>query len=271
MSTKTVAIVLHKVNHECPTHGIQIPCHTIIPDPFYRPLTFGPAACQAKDELHIGIKTAEPIAATFIGTHGDLLVMSPDTFIILTPKTQDQYLLSDALFPTKDTHDLHLAEKGKAYRIRQGCSIIAGVMDGKENGMRNVAIFLDDPHRECIEALHFSLCHFGRVWNAVAPPQQRSIEVSRLGALPVLPITAHPNLRRCITNAQYKAAGTKATPPAQRAMPPQKHNTEATKATASFQAQLIKPKIENPDHPSENSKKRPADTDPQSNVKTQKQ
>ena len=193
-----MAIVIHNLLYDCPTHGVHSPAYTTIQQPFLKPLTYGPQTCGIKNGTHVGIRTQEPVAATFVGSTGDFLVLSPNTFLILTPKAQ-HCTYGFAMFPNSETHTLCLAERGKVYQIRPGCAILGGAdIDGKNFRLRNMTLFFNPSFRQCLDVLHQSLIHFNRIWIAVAE-RPSLIKIDRFSSVAPfnLPIWDHPALR-CI-------------------------------------------------------------------------
>jgi hypothetical protein len=81
-----LSITIHNMMPDKPSEGIHVPFHTIVVDPFRKPFTFGPKRCDVKDGSHIGLQSDASVAATFVGTEGEFLVMSTNQFVILTPK-----------------------------------------------------------------------------------------------------------------------------------------------------------------------------------------
>ena len=200
-----MAIVIHNLKFDCPTLGTQSPAYTTIPEPFIKPFTYGPQTCRVKDGSHVGIRTQEPIAAAFVGSTGDFLALSPNTFVIVTPKMQ-HCTYAFALFPNSETHNICLAEKGQIYPIRSGCAILAGAdSDGKGTDfrLRNITLFFKPNFRQCLDVLHHSLFHFNRIWTTVAE-RPSLINIDRFSSIPPsdLPIESHLALRCVATMVQ---------------------------------------------------------------------
>ena len=159
------AIVIQNLLSDTASFGIHVPQHMLVHSPFSKPFTFGPTLCSTDQCCHIGLKTSEAVAATFVGNNGQFLVMSPNTFVIFTPKEGVISTIGNTMFPSDETHTICVAETGKVYSIKVGCSIIAGI----SNSIKLSTLFIDSAQNyfTCHEPMFASQMHFRKIWQAM--------------------------------------------------------------------------------------------------------
>ena len=220
-----LAVVTFRAPGECPSRGLYVPEHMLVCDPFKIPFVYGPNECiQNINQLdvspaamgaHAGLKTEAAVAGVFIGSKGHFLVMSQDTFIILTPKDGVQCTLGTACFPSGETHVACAAEKGKAYLVREGSAILSG--HAGTSPLKHFTLFLDEmnTYHVYIKVMDLALTHFNRLWCHMTPrtsnPSDPKIQISKFGPQISPQFVNHQNLRITIASSSA-SAWTTATP-----------------------------------------------------------
>jgi hypothetical protein len=200
-----LSITMHNMMPDKPSEGIHVPFHTIVMDPFRKPFTFGPKRCDVKNGSHIGLQSDASVAATFVGTEGEFLVMSTNQFVILTPKEGVPVTTGNTLFPKETTHDMHVAEKEKSYPITVGTIIMAYNFD-EMPGLRSITMFMGvnstaNVYHSAQGAMAQSLVYFNLIWKAIADKRSVSkeafkpTEVSR---------EKYADMRVAMTTSAYK-------------------------------------------------------------------
>ena len=166
-----LSITIHNMMPEKPSEGIHVPFHTMVMDPFRKPFTFGPKRCDVKNGSHIGLESDASVAATFVGTEGQFLVMSANQFVILSPKAGMPITVGSTLFPKETTHDIHVAEKEKSYPVTVGTVIIAYKFDALPS-LKSITVFMganatDNVYHSALGAMSQSLMYFNSIWKAI--------------------------------------------------------------------------------------------------------
>jgi hypothetical protein len=167
-----LSITMHNIMPDKPSEGIHVPFHTIVMDPFRKPFTFGPKRCDVKNGSHIGLESDVSVAATFVGTEGEFLVMSADQFVIFTPKQGGKTTVGNTLFPKETTHDICVAEKEKSYPITIGAVIMAYNFNQAPN-LKSVTVFMgmnpvSNVYHSAQGAMAQSLVYFNAIWKAIS-------------------------------------------------------------------------------------------------------
>lgn len=175
--TCQLSLTIHNMMPEKPSEGIHVPFHTIVMDPLRKPFTFGPKRFEVKNGSHIGLESNTSVAASFVGTEGEFLVMSPNQFAILTPKQGMPITVGHALFPKETTHELVVAEKDKSYPIAVGACILAYNLNDSPS-LKSITIFMgssthtsSDVYHSALGAMAQSLLYFNSVWKAILQGQ----------------------------------------------------------------------------------------------------
>jgi hypothetical protein len=205
--TCQLSLTMHNMMPEKPSEGIHVPFHTIVMDPLRRPFTFGPKMCNVKNGSHIGLESDTSVAASFVGTDGEFLVMSPNQFAILTPKQGIPITVGHALFPKDASHELHVAEKDRSYPIAVGACILAYNFN-ETPSLKSITIFMGSDSRSSSAVYHSalgamaqSLVYFNTMWKTIAQGQTivkeafQPMEVSR---------EKFPDMRMPMGMAPYK-------------------------------------------------------------------
>jgi hypothetical protein len=167
-----MSITMHNLLPDKPSEGIHVPFHTIVMDPFRKPFTFGPKQCDVRHGSHIGMESKAPVAANFVGTEGEFLVMSTNQFAILSPKEGGPIAVGTALFPKETTHVMHVAEKGKSYPITLGTAILAYNFEEMPS-LKSITVFMGvhataNVYHASLGAMAQSLVYFNTIWKAIA-------------------------------------------------------------------------------------------------------
>lgn len=106
---------------------ILVPMHTLVSNPLAEGVLFASRNIEntSARKIPTGRQSTEEISGTFINGRGDFLVLSRHTFLIFTPKTdEDTMALSVMLLPTHATHGVVFAAKNSVHRIKPGSSIM---------------------------------------------------------------------------------------------------------------------------------------------------
>lgn len=167
-----LSITMHNMIPEKPSQGIHIPFHTVVMDPFRQPFTFGPRQCDVRKGSHIGLESEASVAATFVGTDGEFLVLSKNQFVILAPKAGTPVTMGSALFPSDTSHTVLVAEKEKSYPITVGTVILAYNFN-QTPSLNSVTIFMGgnptvNVYHVAQGAMAQSLMNFNAIWKAIS-------------------------------------------------------------------------------------------------------
>ena len=167
-----LSITIHNIMPEKPSEGVHVPFHTMVMEPFRKPFTFGPKRCDVKNGSHIGLESDASVAANFVGTEGQFLVMSSNQFVILSPKAGLNVTVGTTLFPKETTHTLLVAEKEKSYPITVGTVILAYNFDTLPS-LKSITVFMganavDNVYHSALGAMSQSLVYFNAIWKAIA-------------------------------------------------------------------------------------------------------
>jgi hypothetical protein len=185
-------ICLTLFTHEgCSSGDVLVPMHSIVNNPIHEGILFASTNVEKTTtrKIHTGTPRTEEINGTFINAHGDFLVLSKQTFLILTPKSD--VFVGDVLLPKHSTHTLVMAQKGSVHRIKPGASIVCVLFRSNTLSLVSTSIFLPSCMNpflsnvirdRTVNAMLAIVNHMAEIMGAVYDKSSQTIVVSNFEA-----------------------------------------------------------------------------------------
>ena len=149
-----------------PIKGRNFACYSKFTQPFSTPFVYGPLA--PKTFFHVPISTTNT-CGSFSGADGDFLIHNPSSFMVFQPKKDITITYGNVLFPTPDTHTLHVTTFPTTMKISAGSIIVGMRREGAEpNPMKTFSLFLNvNEQSDTVEKLEKYFCDCAFFFNSM--------------------------------------------------------------------------------------------------------
>jgi hypothetical protein len=147
--------------------GRDFALHSNLWDPFTTPFVMGKSP---NDEFHC--MTMSKLCGSFTGRQGDFLVHSPNNILVLQPKAGMSITFGSTLFPTGESHIMHVPTPERiSFKIATG-SVIVG-LEGEEadRKVHSIALFLSVHQNDVPSLENFllaSVSHCEEMWKRIS-------------------------------------------------------------------------------------------------------